>query len=72
MIVSSIVRAGVPGLKYLLIRSLGIRNCSFWLGFSSSMMDRITASVSFPSRLNAFILMACASDGVQSSRPMVS
>lgn len=35
-----------------------------WL--SSSIMDWITSSVSFPSWLNFFILIACANEGVAS------
>ena len=52
--------------------SFGILNCSRWFGFSSCIMERMTSTVSFPSRLNSFILMACASDGVQSSHSIVS
>ncbi len=39
---------------------------SFWFGFSSSIIDWITSLVSFPSCINFFILIACASDGVAS------
>lgn len=39
---------------------------SFWFGFSSSMMELITSSVSFPSCISFFILIACANDGVAS------
>jgi len=50
----------------LVIRSSRKTGFSFWFGFSSSIMDWITSSVSFPSWLNFFILIACANEGVAS------
>ena len=47
-------------------------NHPFKVRQDEAMMDRITASDSFPSRLKDFILMACASDGVQSAWPIAS
>ena len=37
------------GLKKRAMLFLGILNCSTWLGFSSSMMERTRAPVSEPS-----------------------
>ena len=50
----------------LVIRSSRKAGFSLWLGFSSSIMDWITSSVSLSSCINFFILIACASDGVAS------
>ena len=49
------------GYRYgmsLVIRSSRKAGFSFWLGFSSSMMLWITSSVSLPSCINFFILIA--------------